>query len=72
MDENFADPLSLHINDVHRELARLGAAGGATYDGLVALAARDNHAVLATRDARAWSTYSAVGVNVEVISDGAG
>lgn len=68
IDENFADPVTLDASDVHRVLARHGVAGGATYDALVALAARENHAVLATRDARAWSTYSAVGVDVEVVS----
>ena len=42
---------------------------GATYDGLVALAARKHGAVLATRDARARSTYEAIGVQVELLTD---
>lgn len=42
-------------------LGRLGVAGGASYDGLVALAARDHDATLATRDARAVGTYERVG-----------
>lgn len=45
-------------------LADLDIAGGATYDALVALAARDHAATLATLDARARSTYGIVGVAV--------
>lgn len=46
--------------------SRLGIAGGAVYDGLVALAAKEHGADLATRDARARATYEAVGVRVLV------
>ncbi len=49
-------------------LARLGIAGGAVYDALVALAAREHGASLATRDARARGTYDAVGVEVIVVA----
>ncbi|HWH30738.1 MAG TPA: PIN domain-containing protein [Mycobacteriales bacterium] len=45
-------------------LAGLDIAGGATYDALVALAARDHGATLATLDARARGTYEMVGVRV--------
>lgn len=48
-------------------LARLGIAGGATYDGLVALAALAAGLPLASRDRRAGSTYRRVGVTVELI-----
>lgn len=68
--DNFGDPLVLSSSAVRgapQELAKLGVAGGATYDGLVALAARERDAVLATRDARARPTYEAVGVRVEVL-----
>ena len=54
---------------IHRELALLGVSGGATCDGLVALAARDHGAVLATRDARARSTSEAIEVHVELLTD---
>ena len=54
--------------DVHRELARLGVVGGAVYDGLVALAARDAGLTLITRDARAIPTYQAVGVRAQVVA----
>ena len=45
-------------------LAGLDIAGGATYDALVALAARDHAATLVTLDARARGTYEIVGVPV--------
>jgi toxin FitB len=72
IDENFAESLPLGARAArvaHREFARRGIAGGATYDGLVALAARERGAVLVTRDARARSTYEALGVSTEVLSD---
>lgn len=43
-------------------------AGGAVYDALVALAALEHDAELATRDARATSTYEAIGVRVATVS----
>lgn len=71
IDENFPEPLQLGADaarGAHREFARRGVAGGATYDGLVALAARERGAVLVTRDARAKATYDALGVNTEVLA----
>ena len=49
-------------------LSRLGIAGGAVYDALVALAAKEHGTALATRDARARGTYDAVGVKVIVVT----
>jgi len=49
-------------------LSRLGIAGGAVYDALVALAAKEHGAALATRDARPRSTYDGVGVAVIVVT----
>lgn len=49
-------------------LAKAGVAGGAVFDALVALAAHDAHRVLATRDARATSTYRKLGVRYEIVS----
>jgi predicted nucleic acid-binding protein len=49
-------------------LSRLGIAGGAVYDALVALAAKEHGVTLATRDARARGTYDAVGVKVIVVT----
>ena len=70
IDDNFVETLRLPkdvVAEAHRLLARLGVAGGATYDGLVALAARENDAVLITRDARARPTYGAGGARIEEI-----
>lgn len=70
IDANFVETfVSSHdvASRVHDELARCGVAGGAVYDALVALAAREHGAVLVTRDARARSTYEALGVAVETL-----
>jgi predicted nucleic acid-binding protein len=49
-------------------LARGGVAGGATYDGLVALAALSAGLPLVSRDRRALSTYRLLGVAVQMIA----
>lgn len=49
-------------------LARSGVAGGATYDGLVALAALSAGLPLVSRDRRALSTYRLLGVPVLMIA----
>jgi predicted nucleic acid-binding protein len=49
-------------------LSRLGIAGGAVYDALVALAAVEHGADLATRDGRARGTYEAVSARVIVVA----
>ena len=62
--ERFAAPYVLG-RDTHERLpqvfGRLGIAGGAVYDALVALAAVEHDATLATRDLRAKATYDTVG-----------
>jgi len=71
MDDTFAEVLALPATlaaDIHRELAQRGIAGGAAYDGLVALAAREHGLTLATRDARARGTYETVGALVCVVA----
>lgn len=71
IDYSFAEPLLLRAETyakVHRELARLGISGGAVYDALVGLAAKENHATLLTMDTRASATYDALGVKVEMIT----
>jgi predicted nucleic acid-binding protein len=70
LDIRFAMPLVLSAEQartVHATLSRIAVAGGAVYDALVALAAKENGATLATRDARARGTYDAVGVKVIVV-----
>jgi hypothetical protein len=49
-------------------LSRLGIAGGGVYDAMVAFAAKDHDAPLATRDGRARGTYDTVGVHVIVVA----
>ena len=69
---NFADPVRLPdeiFHDLPAILAGADLGGGTTYDALVGLAARSNGLVLATRDARAVSTYRTLGVDVELIGD---
>ena len=71
LDARFTTPLVLtggHARKVHATLSRIGVAGGAVYDALVALAAKEHGAPLATRDARARGTYDAVGVKVIVVT----
>jgi len=67
--ERFLAPLLLGPEAAGRlpdVLGRLGIAGGAVYDALVALAAVEHDAELVTRDARARATYEAVGARVIV------
>jgi toxin FitB len=71
LSARFSAPLVLsssHTRQLPDTLARLGVAGGAVYDALVALAAKEHGAALATRDARARGTYEAVGVEVIVVA----
>jgi predicted nucleic acid-binding protein len=71
LDARFATPLVLSgsgARTVHVTLSRLGIAGGAVYDGLVALAAKEHGVALATRDARARGTYDALGVEVLLVA----
>ncbi|MGH9079874.1 MAG: PIN domain-containing protein [Acidimicrobiales bacterium] len=68
---NFSDPIAPRPDTLTRAVevfAAAGIAGGATYDGWVALAAIDHRAVLASRDARAESTYRRLGADVEMVS----
>lgn len=70
IDDTFPNSVALSVETaavVHHELARFGVAGGAAYDGVVALAACEHEAVLATRDARARPTYESIGVAVEAV-----
>ncbi|EIV92739.1 type II toxin-antitoxin system VapC family toxin [Frankia sp. QA3] len=70
LDARFTAPLALSgspVQKVHTTLSQLGIAGGAVYDGLVALAAKEHGLALATRDARARGTYDAVGVTVILV-----
>jgi predicted nucleic acid-binding protein len=70
LDAGFAPPVLVDpqvASELPSVLAPLGIAGGAVYDALVALAASHAGLPLATRDRRAASTYSALGVAVEPV-----
>lgn len=54
--------------DVIGELAALEIAGGAAYDGLIGMAARQHQATLLTLDRRARETYDRLGVDVRLLS----
>lgn len=69
LTERFVEPLLLRSEvaaHLPETLGRLRIAGGAVYDALVALAAVEHGADLATRDVRAKATYEAVGARVLV------
>lgn len=69
LTERFAAPLLLSSRTTEhlpRVLAQFEITGGAVYDALVALAAAERRAELATRDARAKDTYEKIGVHVVV------
>jgi predicted nucleic acid-binding protein len=71
LNARFSPPLLLsepRARKLPDTLSRLGIAGGAVYDALVALAAKEHEVALATRDARARGTYDAVGVKVIVVT----
>jgi predicted nucleic acid-binding protein len=70
LKEGFGPPLLLGRRTAQRlpeVLSRLSITGGAVYDALVALAAKEHGYELATRDARAKATYEVVGVGVIVV-----
>jgi predicted nucleic acid-binding protein len=50
-------------------LARLGIAGGAVYDALIATTSRAARATLLTRDRRAAATYGALDAPYELVTD---
>jgi predicted nucleic acid-binding protein len=71
LNARFSPPLLLsepQARKLPERLSRLGIAGGAVYDALVALAAKEHELALATRDARARGTYDAVGVKVIIVT----
>ncbi len=68
--ERFGPPALLDARSARSAptlLAGAGVSGGATYDGLVALAARSARVPLATRDRRAQSTYRLLDLTVEFV-----
>ena len=75
IDDRFSPGIALSpttASQAHRLLADRGVAAGATWDGLVALAAIEHDAILVTRDVRALATYDALNVRVELLSSAKG
>lgn len=67
---NFAEVLVLKpstMRTLPAVLAPLGIVGGAVYDGLVALTAKERKVPLLTRDARAVGTYAVIGAEVQTV-----
>jgi len=50
------------------ELASLGISGGAAYDGLIGITAREHDATLLTLDRRALATYDRLGVRTRLLT----
>jgi toxin FitB len=70
LDARFEPPVMLDAESARAAfavLADLDIAGGATYDGLIALAAKQSGRPLASRDRRAEGTYRRLGVDVELL-----
>ena len=71
IDGNFGDAILALAPDRFggflSEMANRGIVGGATYDALIAVTARDVGRELVTCDARARQTYQRLGVSVEYI-----
>ncbi len=71
MVSNFSTPLAPRPELLATAVdlfAAAGIAGGATYDGWVALCALDNRTRLASRDARAETTYRRLGVDLKMLA----
>ena len=69
LEDRFSPPLLLGPETARRlpdVLSRMGIAGFAVYDALVALAAVEHRVDLATRDARSRDTYERVGARVVI------
>lgn len=65
LDDRFGQPIELPPGGglgLLQGLAELRLAGGAVYDALIAVTAREAAATLLTRDRRAAATYAVIGV----------
>jgi toxin FitB len=70
LSTNFGPPLAPHPGtwaEALDTLAAAGVAGGAAYDGWIALTALDAGVRLASADIRAEATYRRLGVDVELV-----
>lgn len=70
LESNFEEAVLLDpgtASSIGSVLAPFGVAGGAVYDALVALAARQSDLPLATRDRRAAATYAVLNATIELV-----
>lgn len=70
MDDRFCEPVLLKsekLPRLHHELLSAGVSGGAVYDGIIGIAAKQNQVALASFDRRAINTYFAVGAVIELV-----
>jgi predicted nucleic acid-binding protein len=70
LDGNFCAVLAPEPDSlarIHSTCAKFGIGGGAMYDALIALAARDHRIELLTRDRRAEATYQRLGIAYSLI-----
>lgn len=68
---NFPDPCPLPPDDplsLIERFAGVGIAGGAVYDGLIAVSAHADDRILLTRDDRAERTYRRLRINYELVA----
>lgn len=68
--QRFGAPILLTAEsrvNLPRNLADLGIAGGAVYDAVISLAAKQADVTLATRDERARATYERIGARLEIV-----
>ena len=61
-------PRPRSVREAIEVLGERGRAGGAIYDALIALAARDSGATLVSLDRRAEQTYAACGVEAKMLA----
>jgi hypothetical protein len=69
--DRFGAPVALKTDggvDLLDELARHDIAGGAVYDAVIGITARDAGGTLLTRDRRAAATYSSLGVTIDLVA----
>lgn len=65
--EPYVAPTADELRDALDRLVVAGVSGGATYDGLIGLAADQANAELVTLDRRALATYERLGIRVALV-----
>lgn len=68
LDSSPLAPSAQGYVDLMTEAGASGLIGGAIYDALIAITARQHNARLISRDVRAAATYKALGVDLEMLT----